>query len=72
MGKTKPMKTFSATTKKNIISVLVGPLAIIPAILLMGLASHLIFPEESGITDWKQVFNFYSVIGIQGEIVNIY
>ena len=64
MAKTKPMKTFSATTKKNIISVLVGPLAIIPAILLMGLASHLIFPENSAITDWKQVFNFYSVIGI--------
>ncbi|AZN34483.1 hypothetical protein PSH55_16425 [Pseudoalteromonas sp. Angola-31] len=58
------MKTFSDTTRKNVISVLVGPLAIIPAILIMGLVSHLLFPEESAITDWKQVFNFYSVIGI--------
>ncbi|WP_460234996.1 hypothetical protein [Aurantivibrio plasticivorans] len=30
----------------------------------MGLVSHLLFPEESAITDWKQVFNFYSLIGI--------
>ena len=58
------MRTFSDTTRKNVISVLVGPLAIIPAILLMGLASHLLYPEESAITDWKQVFNFYSVIAL--------
>lgn len=58
------MKTFSETTRKNVISVLVGPLAVVPAILVMGLVSHLLFPDESAITDWKQVFNFYSVIGI--------
>ncbi|WP_444884622.1 hypothetical protein [Microbulbifer sp. PSTR4-B] len=50
--------------RKNIISVLVGPLAIIPAIFVMGLASHLFYPEESAVTDWKQVFNFYSVIAL--------
>lgn len=58
------MRTFSDTTRKNVISVLVGPLAILPAILLMGLVSHLLFPEESSVTHWGQVLNFYSVIGI--------
>ena len=57
------MKTFSDTTRKNVISVLVGPLAIIPAILVMRLVINLLFLEESALTDWKQVFNIYTVIG---------
>lgn len=58
------MRIFSETMRKNILSVLIGPLAIIPAVLLMGLVSHLLSSEESAITNWKQIFNFFSVIGV--------
>lgn len=58
------MRMFSNTTRKNIISVLIGPLAVIPAMLVMGLVSHMVYPEASATTDWKQVFNFYSAIAM--------
>lgn len=53
------MKTFSETTRKNVLSILVGPLAVIPAMLLMGVFTVVFFPEQSARTDWREVFNFF-------------
>ena len=57
------MKVFSETTRKNIAAITFGPLAIIPAALILNLITYLMFSESNQSTGWLLFFSL-SVIGL--------
>jgi len=58
------MKTFSDTARKNMVSILVGPIAVVPAMFLMLLVSAILNSDASANTDWSQVLSIYGIASV--------
>ncbi len=56
------MKKFSDTIIKNLASILVGPIAVVPAMFLILFIGDVLKPDASSNIDWPQVLGVYGFV----------
>lgn len=59
----KQVKAFPETTRRNVLAVVVGPLALVPAIVLATLANTLC---QGGSSDWQELMVFALTVSVIG------